>query len=179
MCLNAPSDLWRIEQTGEPSHAIHRSSALCTSYRWLLETNSSHWYFHPGHGQTRHPNWPLCFATPQWLSVAGRKIGLLCPSLSFVAVSIHPDLLIKTFCNGVTRLPPSLLTDKTHFSHGHNKMSMAGKCNHGLFQSFEQMTKALQNLKHVRVNNVKYLPIRCHSAQQHRGKQCHRYCPKQ
>lgn len=111
VCLNAPSDLWRMQQPGEPSHARHRSSALCTSYWWLLETNSRHWYFHPGHGQTRHPNWPLCFATPQWLSVAGRKIGLLCPSLSFVDVSIHPDLLIKTFCNSVTRLPPSLLTD--------------------------------------------------------------------
>lgn len=111
VCLNAPSDLWRMQQPGEPSHALHRSSALCTSYWWLLETNSRHWYFHPGHGQTRHPNWPLCFATPQWLSVAGRKIGLLCPSLSFVDVSIHPDLLIKTFCNSVTRLPPSLLTD--------------------------------------------------------------------
>lgn len=63
------------------------------------------------------------------------------------ALLMYPSTLTSSLRHFATvSLDFHLRFSQTHFSHGHNKMSMAGKCNHGLFQSFEQMTKRLYRI---------------------------------
>ncbi len=77
VCLHVPSDLcssFRIQKPGwSLTHlsfpTLCRSSAPCTGYQWLLESNSRHWHLPAdGSGPSNHTPQPVHYATPRRLA---------------------------------------------------------------------------------------------------------------